>query len=115
MPMAAFFDIEHLVINEDRSSLESVRGKRVGRLEVHICGSQDAEHIAACKNVDRLELWGWKEPDLTSIHGVAVKYLRLVRGRQTSVKGLSGKRLKLLQVHSCGQVRELDIPRLPSL
>jgi hypothetical protein len=113
--MATAFDIEHLDIDEDRSGLESLRGKRIGRLVVHIRRPDDAEHVASCKTVDRLELWGWTEPDLTSIKGLAVRYLRMVRGRQTSVKGLNTKRLKKLWVHSCGKLRELDIPRLPWL
>src|SRR5436190_21460108 len=103
----AAFDIEQLDINEDRSALESLRGKRIGRLVVHIRRSDDAEHVASCKSVDRLELWGWKEPDLAAIKGLAVRYLRMVRGRQTSVKGLNTKRLKMLWVHSCGKLREL--------
>jgi hypothetical protein len=113
--MAAAFDIEQIDVNEDRSSLESLRGKRVGRLVVHIRKSEDAEHVASCKRVDRLELWSWKEPDLTSLKGLAVRYLDMIRGRQTSVKGLNTKRLKKLWVRSCGKLRELDIPRLPCL
>jgi len=111
----AAFDIENLDIDEDRSRLESLRGKRIGRLVVHIREPDDAERVASCKSVDHLELWGWKEPDLTSIEGLAVKYLRMVRGRQTSVKGLNSKRLKKLSVQSCGKLRELDIPHLPWL
>jgi hypothetical protein len=110
--MVAALDIEHLEIDQDRSGLESLKGKRIGRLVVHIRLPDDVEHIASCKNVDRLELWGWKEPDLTSLKSLAVRYLRMVRGRQTSVKGLNTKRLKMLWVHSCGKLRELDIPRL---
>jgi hypothetical protein len=107
--------IEHLDINEDRSRLVSLRGKRIGRLVVHIHKPDDARHVASCKSVDRLELWGWSEPDLTAIRSLAVKYLRMVRGRQASVKGLNTKRLKKLWVHSCGKLRSLDISRLPWL
>src|SRR5205823_2714774 len=104
-----------LDINEDRASLKSLAGQRVGRLVVHIRKPDDAEHIASCKTVDRLELWGWKEPDLTSLNGLAVRYLRMVRGRQTSLKELNAQRLKMIWVHSCGKLQELDIPRLPWL
>jgi hypothetical protein len=109
------FDIEYLEIDKDRSRLESLSGKRVGRLVIHVRRAEDAGHVTACKSVDDLELWGWKEPDLTSIRGLAVRHLRMVRGRQTSVKGLNTKGLKKLWVQSCGELRELDIPSLPWL
>jgi hypothetical protein len=112
---ATAFDIEHLEIDNDRSRLESVRGKRVGRLVIHVRRAEDAGRVTACKSVDRLELWGWKEPDLTSIRGLAVGHLRMVRGRQTSVKGLNTKGLKKLWVQSCGALRELNIPSVPWL
>jgi hypothetical protein len=56
--MAPALDIEQLDIDEDRSSLESLRGKRVGRLVVHIRRPDDAEHVASCKSVDHLEFVG---------------------------------------------------------
>jgi hypothetical protein len=111
----AAFDLEHLEIDKDRSPLECLKGQRVGRLVIHIRRAGDAGQVAACKSVDCLELWGWQEPDLTSIQGLAVRHLRLVRGRQTSVKGLNTKGLKKLWVQSCGELRELDIPSLPWL
>jgi hypothetical protein len=113
--MATAFDIDQLDIDGDRGLLESLRGQRVGRLVVHIRRPADADCVAACKSVERLELWGWKGTDMTALRGLAVKYLRLVRGRQTSVKGLNASRLKQIWLHACGRVRELHIPRLPWL
>jgi len=109
------YDIEQLEINEDRSALESLKGKRIGRLVVHIQGPRDAEYVASCKSVEHLELWSWREPDLTSIKDLAVGYLRMIRGRQTSVKGLNTECLKMVWLHACGKVQTLDIPRLPRL
>lgn len=113
--MARAFDINQLEIDGDRAKLESLRGKCVGRLAIHIHRSDDAEHVASCKSVERLELWGWKGADLTALQGLAVRYLRLVRGQQTSTKGLNTKRLKKLWVHSCGKLRTLDIAGVPWL
>src|SRR5262249_31673361 len=113
--MATAFDIDELDIDGDRAMLERLKGKRVGTLVVHIHRADDAEYVGSCKSVDRLELWGWKGADLTALHVLAVKYLRLVRGQQTSAKGLNTSRLKRLWVHSCGKLRELQIHRLPSL
>ena len=113
--MPSALDIEQLDINEDSSALESVKGKRIGRLVVHIQGTRDPEYIAACKSVDHLELWSWREQDLTSISNLRVNYLRMIRGRQTSVKGLNTEWLKMVWLHACGKVRTLEIPRLPRL
>jgi hypothetical protein len=113
--MPGAFDIDHLDIDGDRAILESLKGKRVGRLVVHVHRPDDAQYVASCKSVDRFELWGWKGPDLTALQGLAVRYLRLVRGEQTSVKGLNTNRLKKIWLHACGKLRELHIPRLPWL
>jgi hypothetical protein len=113
--MAATFDLDYLDIDGDRAMLESLKGKRVGRLLVHIHRPKDVEYVVACKSVYRLELWSWKGPDLTALQGLAVRYLHLVRGQQTSARGLNTSRLKHLWLHSCGKLRELDIASLPWL
>ena len=95
--------------------LESIKGKRIGRLVVHIHRPDDAKYVASCKSVDRLEIWGWKGPDLTVLQGLAVRYLRLVRGQQVSAKGLNTTRLKKLSLHGCGKLTHLQIPRIPWL
>src|SRR5262249_15455280 len=74
------FDIDYVDIDGDRAMLESIKGKRIGRLVVHIHRPDDADYVASCKSVDRLEIWGWKGPDLTVLQGLAITYLRLVRG-----------------------------------
>jgi hypothetical protein len=108
-------DIDHLDIDGEGAKFESLEGKRVGRLVVHMHRSDEAKFIVSCKSVDWLEIWGWKEPDLASLQGLPVRYLRLIRGRQTSVKGLNTRRLRQVWAHSCGKLKELCIPRLPAL
>src|SRR5262249_54902724 len=81
----------------------------------HMHRPVEAEYLASCKSVDRLEIWGWKGPDLAALHDLPVRHLRLVRGQQTSVKGLNTSRLRRVWAHSCGKLRELHIPRLPAL
>jgi hypothetical protein len=110
--MASLFDFDQLDIDEDRSLLAQLDGKRIKRLSVTIKKPGDAAHIASCKSVDWLVLRGWKEPDLSALAGLAVKSLHLVRGSQTSLKGLNIRRLKFLWVHACGRLRTLEIPRL---
>jgi hypothetical protein len=65
--------------------------------------------------VDHLEIWGWKGLDLASLRDLPVRYLRLIRGQQTSVEGLNTSRLRQVWAHSCGKLRELKVPRLPAL
>ena len=86
-----------------------------GRLVVHVHRPDDAGCVAACKSVERLELSDWKATDLAALRGLPVTHLRLIRGQQTSVKGLDTSRLKQVWLHGCGKVRELQIPRLPWL
>jgi hypothetical protein len=113
--MATKFDIDHLDIDGDPAMLRSLKGKRIGRLIVHVHRPEDAECVAACKSVERLELWSWKGPDLAALQALPVRYLRLVRGQQTSVQGLNASRLKKIWLHGCGKMRELRIRRLPWL
>jgi hypothetical protein len=107
--------IGHLDIDGDRAMLESLAGKRVGRLVVHIRHADESEWVASCKSVDHLEVWGWKAPDLTALQSLSVRYLRLIRGQQTSLNGLNTRRLKRVWAHSCGKLYTLHIPRLPWL
>ena len=70
--MVTTVDIDHLDIDGDRAKLESLKGKRVGRLVLHMHRPDEAEYVASCKSVDRLEIWGWKGADLASLQDLPV-------------------------------------------
>lgn len=117
--MTARYDFESLYIfgeasfKEDRAKLTLLPGKRVFQLDVHIERPSDVEFVASCKVVEHLTLRSWAHLDLSPLKGLAAKYVHLVGGRQTSVRGLNTKRLNSLWVHACGKLRELGVAAIP--
>src|SRR5262249_20328292 len=111
----AVYDRDFVMIDEDRSKLPLLKGKRVRRLVVYLQRPGDAQHVGACAAVQDLELWGWKHDDFTVLAGLAPKCVRLVRGRQTSLVGLNLRRLRHLWLQDCRRLPNLSGLRVPSL
>lgn len=108
---------KRLVIGEESSRLspEILNGLEVEWLTVHVRKPSDASYIAACRSVDTLELWSWKHEDLTMLQGLAVQSLRMVRGRQRSLKGLNCSRLRFLWLQDCRHLVDFNSIRVPWL
>jgi len=110
------YDRDSVVIEDNnRSFLPHLRGKRVRRLVLHVRRPSDVEHIAHCDGVEDLELWSWKETDFTALGALAVRRLRLVRGRQTSLRGLNLSRLRRLELTECRSLLNLSGLCVPAL
>jgi hypothetical protein len=111
----ATYDRDFLIIDEDRSKLRFLKGERIERIIVYIRKPSDVELLAACAAVNDLELWGWQEKDFTALSKLAVRCLRLVRGRQMSLRGLNLDRLRRLWLQDCRHLTDLSGCRIPSL
>jgi len=109
------YDRDFLLIDDDRSKLRLLKRKRVRRVILHIDRPSDVEALAACAAVNDLELWSWPVYDFAALSKLAVKCLRLVRGRQTSLRGLNLSRLRRLWLQDCRQLTDLSGCRISSL
>lgn len=104
-----------VIDDENRSFLPRLKGKHVRRLHVTVRRRSEAEHIANCVEVEDLELWSWKDADFTALSSLAVRRLRLVRGRQTSLHGLNLSCLRRLEVLQCRHLVNLNGLCIPAL
>lgn len=95
-------------VQSHQEALSQAAGKKIRWLMARVNKPADADAIAACREVDHLWVWGWPDPDLARLRHLAPVALRLVRGRQSSLRGLNDSRLRTLWLDGPSKVLALQ-------
>lgn len=126
--IAVTLEGKHLRSLEDLTKLKQLRSLRVAienkshsmevltKLHLDYLSAQPQRpehhiHIGSCRGVREMQLWSWKENDLSALRQLGIRKLRLVRANCLELNGLKQTKLQRLWLQDCSKILTLGIQK----